>query len=321
MATYNGEKYIQQQLDSFLQQTVLPDELIVCDDCSNDNTLDIIEDFKKKASFDVKVLKNEKNSGYIKNFAKVILATKGDYVFLCDQDDVWFPNKIEMVIKAFKEQPMAQMVAHNAICTDSELKSLGKTLYDFDVLSGEKYGSALHGFATCVKRNFLDYALPIPECYTFDNWFYTLATGLDVRYRIDTPLGYYRRHKTAITFSMIGENHNFLNKLKNKISKNIDSLFKARSTKEMDYNYERKKNFLKFIVKVYENRDSLEWINNENIIKLKQNIEELVNAYDLRYEALSENGIKRFNKILECYKKNAYKRFHGFRTAIDDFLR
>ena len=84
---------------------------------------------------------------------------------------------------------------------------------------------------------------------------------------------------------------------------------------------EYKKNFLKFIVKVYENRDSLEWINNENIIKLKQNIEELVNAYDLRYEALSENGIKRFNKILECYKKNAYKRFHGFRTAIDDFLR
>ena len=143
MATYNGEKYLKQQLDSIAAQTILPDELIIGDDCSTDKTLEILDEFKNKVSFDVKILKNEVNKGYIKNFARVILEAKGDFVFLCDQDDFWFPNKIERVIDTFAKNPKAQLIAHNAMCTDSELKPIEKTLFDFDVIRGLIYSISM----------------------------------------------------------------------------------------------------------------------------------------------------------------------------------
>ena len=187
MATYNGEKYLQQQLDSIAAQSVLPDELVVCDDCSKDDTVEILENFKNKVNFEVKILKKQINSGYIKNFARVISETKGNYIFLCDQDDFWFPNKIEVVLKTFKENPNIQLVAHNAIITDSDLKSKEVTLFNSD----RENSSIVNGCITCLRRAFLDSVLPIPECYEFDSWFTTVANRLNLRYNLDTALSFY----------------------------------------------------------------------------------------------------------------------------------
>ena len=97
LATYNGAKYLKQQLDSFQAQTCLPDELVVCDDCSKDNTVEILEEFKETASFIVIIIQNESNLGYTGNFEKAISLCSGNLIFISDQDDVWFNNKIETI--------------------------------------------------------------------------------------------------------------------------------------------------------------------------------------------------------------------------------
>lgn len=321
MATYNGEKYLQQQLDSIAAQSILPDELIVCDDCSTDKTIEILKNFKQKVCFDVKILQNDVNSGYVKNFARVISEANGDIVFMCDQDDFWFPNKVETVLKTFEEHPNVQLVAHNAICTDSDLKPLGKTLFEFDVSRGLRYGSAIHGFVTCVKRSYLNYMLPIPYCYSFDRWLSLPASELKVRYELDRVLGYYRRHENAITFETIGKSQNFINIAKRKIRSNIRSIKRARSMEEIDYRYTRETSIIEFARRVRANKILPAWIDEELLNKLESSAKIKVGAFKVRYNAISVKGLKRFQRILRAYKNGVYKNFHGFQTAFDDLFR
>ncbi len=95
MCTYNGQRFLAQQLQSFLDQTVQPDELVVCDDVSSDDSVAVVEAFAARAPFAVRVFRNPQNLGYIRNFEQAIAQCTGDLVFLCDQDDVWDPHKIE----------------------------------------------------------------------------------------------------------------------------------------------------------------------------------------------------------------------------------
>lgn len=104
IATYNGEKYIIEQLNSILNQSIMPDEIIIVDDCSSDKTCEVIEGYmKKNSSCQIKFYRNEKNLGYAKNFWKALHYATGKYIFLCDQDDIWENEKIEKIIKIFSE--------------------------------------------------------------------------------------------------------------------------------------------------------------------------------------------------------------------------
>lgn len=105
MATYNGEKYINEQLDSILSQTVKANEIIIIDDKSTDGTFSILEKYKSKYTNLIQIYKNEINEGYIKTFYKAISKAKGKYIFLCDQDDVWEKNKIDIMISYMKTKP------------------------------------------------------------------------------------------------------------------------------------------------------------------------------------------------------------------------
>src|SRR5215207_2518174 len=96
LCTYNGEQYLQQQLDSFVAQSRPPDELVVCDDRSTDRTVPIVEDFAKRAPFRVELVINETNLGSTRNFEKAIGLCTGDIIFLADQDDVWLPEKLRI---------------------------------------------------------------------------------------------------------------------------------------------------------------------------------------------------------------------------------
>ncbi|HIE59179.1 MAG TPA: glycosyltransferase, partial [Hydrogenothermaceae bacterium] len=88
LATYNGDTYLQDQLNSYIAQERLPDEMVVCDDVSKDETVAILEAFQKVAPFEVQIIKNETNLGYTKNFEKALSLCSGDIVFFSDQDDV-----------------------------------------------------------------------------------------------------------------------------------------------------------------------------------------------------------------------------------------
>src|SRR5215510_13144854 len=94
MCTHNGAPYLAEQLNSILAQTRLPDEVVVCDDCSSDNSRAILESFASKAPFLVSLQFNEQRLGSTKNFEKTIELCQGDVIALCDQDDVWSIEKL-----------------------------------------------------------------------------------------------------------------------------------------------------------------------------------------------------------------------------------
>src|SRR4030067_269521 len=92
LCTYNGEKYLREQLDSILCQTRAPDQILILDDCSNDRTIEIIENFLKKDGR-IRLIRNETNLGYARNFEKGISLCETDFIALSDQDDIWFNDK------------------------------------------------------------------------------------------------------------------------------------------------------------------------------------------------------------------------------------
>lgn len=110
MTTYNGERYIREQLQSIKSQTMPADEVIVFDDCSSDCTVEIIDRFINEFGLSWKLSVNKCNQGYIENFYKAIQTTSGDIVFLCDQDDIWHPDKIERMVSLFQNHEDIQVL-------------------------------------------------------------------------------------------------------------------------------------------------------------------------------------------------------------------
>ncbi len=104
LCTYNGERYIEEQLSSILNQHRLPDEIVIVDDNSSDSTVKMIKEFFSKNLFDnVFIYENETNLGFKENFKKALSLSSGDVVLLCDQDDVWCPDKTETVANVFSD--------------------------------------------------------------------------------------------------------------------------------------------------------------------------------------------------------------------------
>lgn len=104
MATYNGMKYIEKQLDSIRLQYIMPDEVIICDDASSDGTADFVKEYIEKYSlFGWQLFVNEENLGFKKNFLKALSKTQGEYIFLSDQDDIWQKEKIEKVLAVMEK--------------------------------------------------------------------------------------------------------------------------------------------------------------------------------------------------------------------------
>lgn len=140
LCTYNGEKYIKKQLESIIFQSVCVDEIVVRDDGSSDSTLSIVKSIAEKhpeIRFDIK--QNETNLGVVRNFENAIEACSGDIIFLSDQDDIWMVNKVESILKRFKQNPNAKVVFSNAHLIDNtgeyRLGKTGNTLFDLVGLS------------------------------------------------------------------------------------------------------------------------------------------------------------------------------------------
>lgn len=119
LCTYNGEKYLSAQLDSILNQTITPDEIVICDDISKDSTVDIIHNYQKKHS-NIKVFINDVNLGFIKNFEKAIHLCTHNIIIISDQDDIWEKNKIEKTIDFFRKNPQFDGVFHDLKLMDEK---------------------------------------------------------------------------------------------------------------------------------------------------------------------------------------------------------
>lgn len=194
MATYNGAEYLKDQLSTFVSQNRRPDEIIVCDDGSTDATLKILEDFSENAPFDVFVFKNEKNLGFAKNFEKAISLCSGDIIFLSDQDDVWFPEKLEYVEMVFSASPV-MVVVNDAELTDANLKPTGLTIAAQVRSAGLTTAHLPIGCCTAFRSELKQLVIPIPAAFrAHDIWITTLGDTLGTRSFLPRVLQYYRRH-------------------------------------------------------------------------------------------------------------------------------
>src|SRR5688572_17357597 len=130
LASFNGERYIAEQLKSIAQQARLPDELVVSDDASTDNTPEIVLEFARHAPFPVQFFQNSERLGSTRNFEAAIRACKGDIIFLCDQDDVWYPNKVALIEASFINNPSAGAIFTDADVVDENLHLFERRLWE-----------------------------------------------------------------------------------------------------------------------------------------------------------------------------------------------
>jgi glycosyltransferase involved in cell wall biosynthesis len=208
--TYNGEKYLSEQLESFAAQTRLPDEIVICDDCSTDSTRDILTAFAGRAAFPVSLCFNERNLGFLKNFEKAIALCTGDLIFLSDQDDVWRADKLELMEAEFDEGGQVGMVYADAELVDEALTPLNKTMWQlsgftpeeqksfvngkaFDMLLTDGY---VYGSSMAFRSEFRDLILPFPTETHFihDNWTALMVSAVAEVRLINELLIKYRQH-------------------------------------------------------------------------------------------------------------------------------
>lgn len=133
LCTYNGARFIQEQIDSILNQTSSVDEIVICDDGSTDETIHILEGYKKTGGTNIIIHQNTEREGAIKNFAQAINVCRGDIVFLSDQDDIWVPDKVKKICEFFLNHNSIDVVFSNASFIDEKGNSLwpDKRLWDF----------------------------------------------------------------------------------------------------------------------------------------------------------------------------------------------
>lgn len=210
MCTYNGERYLLEQLQSIAAQTRLPDELVVSDDQSTDSSLDIIAAFQASASFPVHLQINPSNVGSTRNFEQAIARCEGDIIALCDQDDVWLPTKLQRMAECFLREPAVGLMFSDAEVVDEELHPLGYRLWEsvgFDdahrhmvrtgrVLDVLLPGWTVTGATMAFRSRFRNLVLDIPTnlALIHDGWIaLMIALVADVSFT-EEPLIKYRQH-------------------------------------------------------------------------------------------------------------------------------
>lgn len=210
MCTFNGACYLEDQLASIAAQTRPPDELIVCDDCSEDPTVQIVERFAAFASFPVRLHVNTKNLGTVKNFERAIGLSPGDFIALCDQDDVWFPEKLARLETEFLRAPQVGLIFSDAEVVDETLHPPGYTLWQKLGLSPRERrrlrtakavdmllpGSIVTGATAAFRSSFKNLILPIPDNLPVihDAWIALLIAAVSEILPLSEPLIKYRQH-------------------------------------------------------------------------------------------------------------------------------
>lgn len=199
MATYNGEKYIKEQLSSILSQLSEKDEIIVSDDSSTDKTVEIIESFQDKR---IKILKKNKFRQPNLNFENALKYSKGDIIFLSDQDDVWVKNKVEIILNQLKKY---DLIVSDAFITDKKLNITNESLFS-EVNSNRGIlkniiKNTYYGCCMAFKREVLKKALPFPKTREIghDLWLGIIADRYFKVKFLKEKLIYFRRHENTLT--------------------------------------------------------------------------------------------------------------------------
>lgn len=349
MATYNGEKYLREQIDSILNQTFKDFNLIICDDCSKDSTWEILQEYEKKDSR-VKIIKNEKNLGYNKNFEKLLSYVQSEYFMLSDQDDFWMENKVEESYRKITEEDL-NLVCSDLEVVDENLNTIHSSMWEFwpdyniknKIKKSNDYRSCLMtncvtGCTTIINSKLISELIPLPGYPIVHDWWIALVAGSKgpIGY-IEKPLIKYRQHghnqigyvttKTIYKFSMKLRKHMINNHIQilEVIKKNIDVLNpNLLDVIEDGQNYLKSIINTKFIVfknkKIFRQLYKYEDDNYIKQISLIFNYPLFAGIYRVFYvikiKLFKEKiGVKKLiKKIIKTYMPFIYKPIHEKRT-------
>lgn len=299
LCTYNGEKFIEQQINSILNQSFKVDEIIVCDDQSTDTTVEILKKLQSENSAIV-IVENEINLRSTKNFEKAISLCTGDFIFLSDQDDVWHEQKVEKTLAVFKENPTAEGVFSNAnlidennsVFTDKTIwdsvffleKELKKPLDFFDIIA--KNGNVVTGATLCIKKEVKSFIIPFSEENLHDEWIATLLGLRKTLFYSKENLISYRIHNNQ----QVGMKN--LDKIEKTTHKKRIILGLKQPKKFSDYRILSKKMFLKEKELINLKKYNFDFLNlNKLIIQSGNELEELRSAmkifFPLQYQMTS----------------------------------
>jgi len=226
MATYNGELYIKEQILSIVNQTKPPSEIIIVDDASTDNTVNLILELTKSIRIEIKLFVNKENMGVCKTFNKALLECSGDLIFLADQDDFWYENKIEKMEDIMISDKTLGCCICNVDLSDGNLNMLGLTMNESVIRRGRRINDRVMGAASCYRSSLIDFAMPIPDTvHSHDKWLSTIANYLNCKKMIYTSYQKYRLHDSNVVGdrNALIEPAGLVQKLKRKIQK-FDSL-------------------------------------------------------------------------------------------------
>lgn len=202
MATYNGAPYIERQLRSILAQLSQADEVILVDDHSTDATLDTV---RRMGDGRIRIYRNESNEGIIRSFERSLRQASGDVIFLSDQDDIWYPEKVKRFMEVFDRRPEVTLVLSDA-----------RIINDADEVVAESYLASRGGFSSGIlhniiknkylgctmafRRSIMDMSLPIPrDVPMHDVWIGCINSIYGKTCLLDAPLMAYRRHQYNAT--------------------------------------------------------------------------------------------------------------------------
>ncbi|MBC7909552.1 MAG: glycosyltransferase family 2 protein [Pyrinomonadaceae bacterium] len=330
MCTYNGAQYLREQLESLASQTRQPDELVVCDDLSSDNTREIIAGFSRTVPFPVRIYCNNKTLGSTKNFEKAIGLCEGDLIALSDQDDVWCKEKLRISEEVFFANPEIGVVFSDGDLVDEQLKPLGFSLWQSNkfgpseqqlVQRGKAFDLLLQrvvmtGATMVFRSKFNRFILPIPvsfaqEDFVFlhDGWIALLLSAVSEVAFIAEPLFKYRQHVDQ----QIGAGaHKIASAVEAKKSSLADILFGVRARRN---SYEAHTSLLKAV------RERMQAHHSQ--LELRgaiAKVESLLNHLVVRSE-MPDSRASRLPVVLKEILSFRYFRYsNGLYSAAKDFL-
>jgi glycosyltransferase involved in cell wall biosynthesis len=211
LATFNGEKYIKEQIDSILKQSLLPEEIVICDDHSIDNTISIIEEYNNPI---FKIYRNEKSIGVIENFKKAVgLSIPGNLIALADQDDIWHTKKLEILyhqLLAYKNATIPVIAYSDLTLVDENKMVLNESFWNElnhhhheHCLATLLFGNFITGHSILMNAKMKEYFLAKPkDAILHDVWIAFIANCFGKALKIDQPLALYRQHSQNLNYNL-----------------------------------------------------------------------------------------------------------------------
>jgi len=208
LATYNGERFLAEQLDSLMKQTYQNWKVLIHDDCSTDKTPEIIARYAKRYPDNIELLDDKKCCGGARNnFAHLLEHARGEYIMFCDQDDVWKPDKIELTMKKMAELdqtfPDEALLVHTDLeVADEQLHIINNSLWHFQNLIPQQRSlnnlliqNNITGCSVMINRKLVRFSLPIPEGAMMHDWWIALvAASFGKIAYVDKATLLYRQH-------------------------------------------------------------------------------------------------------------------------------